>query len=142
MSTPNTYTRSGACRPGGGNATQNVAFAWADASPGELTALQRWAGGRLLLLVFGDVPSAMATRLRALSMQADLRCVQVLAATGKTAVREHVRDIHGHLRATCEIKTKSHAWALLRPDSYIAASGERLDASLLQALAAAMGTEK
>lgn len=141
MSTPNTYTRSGACRPGGGNATQNVALAWADGSPGELTELLRWAGGRLLLLVFGDMSPATATRLRALSMQADLRCVQVVAAEGKAIALalEHVRDIHGHLRATCQIKVKGQSWALLRPDSYIAASGGRLDASLVQALAATMG---
>ncbi|MCY1165766.1 3-(3-hydroxy-phenyl)propionate/3-hydroxycinnamic acid hydroxylase [compost metagenome] len=139
MSTPNTYTRSGACRPGGGNATQNVAFAWADGSQGELTKLLRWAGGRLLLLVFGDVPPATAKRLRALSVQADVRCVQVVAADGKATALEHVRDIQGHLRATCQIQAKGPAWALLRPDSYVAASGEHLDASLLQALAATMG---
>ena len=139
MSTPNTYTRSDACRPGGGNATQNVAFAWADGSQGELTELLRWAGGRLLLLVFGDVPTATAKRLRALSVQADVRCVQVVAADGKATALEHVRDIHSHLRATCQIQAKGPAWALLRPDSYVAASGERLDASLLQALAATMG---
>lgn len=139
MSTPNTYTRSDACRAGGGSATQNVAFAWVDGSPGELTTLLRWAGGRLLLLVFGDLSPATAKRLRALSAQTDVRCVQVVAADGKATALEHVRDIHGHLRATCQIKTKGPAWALLRPDSYITASGERLDASLLQALAATMG---
>ena len=138
MSTPNSYTRSGACGPGGGRATQNVALSWPDGSQGELMDLLRWAGGRLLLLVFGDVSAAAAARLRALSEQADVRCVQVIAPDDRAAAREHVIDPDGHVQATCHVF--GHAWALLRPDSYVAATGESMDASLVHALATALGT--
>ena len=142
MSTPNTYTRSGVCGPAGGRATQNVAFSWADGSPGELLDLLKWAHGRLLLLVFGDLSAVATERLKALAGKTDLRCVQVLdpAGTAKTmpGAMEHVIDQQGHLQATCHVF--GHAWALLRPDSYIAATGEGIDTSLVQALATASGT--
>ncbi len=138
MSTPNTYTRSDACSATGGRATQNVAFSWADGSHGELIDLMRWSGGRLLLLIFGDLSASGAARLQALGQQGDLRCVQVVAAGDDAAAEEHVIDSHGHLQATCRVF--GHAWALVRPDGYLAATGESLDASLSQALAAAMGS--
>ena len=43
----------------------------------------------------------------------------------------------GHLQATCHVF--GHAWALLRPDGYLVATGESLDGSLLHALTAALG---
>ncbi len=137
MSSPTPYTRSSACLATGGLATQNVALLWPDGSPGELMDLLTWAQGRLLLLVFGDVSPAAAARLQALSVQADLRCVQVIAPGDKAAAREHVMDPHGHLQATCHVF--GHAWSLLRPDSYVAATGESIDASLVHALAVAIG---
>ena len=140
MSTPNRYTRSGACGPSGGQATQNVGFAWADGSPGELTDLLRWAGGRLLLLVFGALPASSLAKLRALAAKADLRCVQVIGPGDAPAVLEHVLDAQGQLRKTCQAGEQTPAgWALLRPDSYIAASGLHLDAALDQALCASLG---
>jgi 3-(3-hydroxy-phenyl)propionate hydroxylase len=138
MSTPNNYTRSSACEPSGGMATQNVALTWANGSQGELLDLFKWAGGRLLLLIFGDLSSAAAARLRALSLQTDLRCVQVIAPGDRAVALEHVLDQHGHLQATCHVF--GHAWALLRPDSYVAATGESIDASLVHALSCALGT--
>jgi 3-(3-hydroxy-phenyl)propionate hydroxylase len=138
MSTPNTYTRSGACGPTGGRATQNVTLDWPDGSRGELLDLLKWAGGRLLLLVFGDLSAEAAARLGSLSMQADLRCVQVIAPGERATATEHVIDPQGHLQATCHVF--GHAWALLRPDSYVAATGESMDASLVHALSMALGT--
>ncbi|WP_309682867.1 FAD-dependent monooxygenase [Polaromonas sp.] len=138
MSTPNTYTHSSACGPSGGRATQNVALAWPDGSRGELMDLLTWADGRLLLLIFGDLSPAAAARLRALSARADLRCVQEIAHGEAAAGVEHVVDPHGHLQASCHVF--GHAWALLRPDGYVAATGESIDASLVNALALAMGT--
>ncbi len=139
MSTPNTYTRSPACDKTGGMATQNVGFLWANGQPGELIDLLRWAGGRLLLLVFGDLPPAAARRLQALAVPARLCCVQVLAPGENASAVEHVRDPRGDLQATCHVF--GHAWALLRPDSYVAATGESVDASLVRALAMALGLQ-
>jgi 3-(3-hydroxy-phenyl)propionate hydroxylase len=137
MSTPNTYTRSGVCEPTGGRATQNVEFAWPDGSRGELIELMKWAGARLLLLVFGDLTQAAAERLQAVATEADLRCVQVITPGGSATAREHVIDSQGHLQATCHVF--GHAWALLRPDGYLAATGESVDASLSHALTTALG---
>jgi 3-(3-hydroxy-phenyl)propionate hydroxylase len=137
MSTPNHYTRSVVCGPAGGRATQNVGFIWADGSPGELLDLLAWAQGRLLLLVFGDVSGAALARLAALSQEADVRCVQVLGPDERAAAVEHVIDKEGHLQTTCHVF--GHAWALLRPDGHVAATGESVDASVVHAVAAAMG---
>jgi 3-(3-hydroxy-phenyl)propionate hydroxylase len=137
MSTPNTYTRSEVCEKAGGRATQNVALTWPDGSRGELIELMRWAGPRLLLLVFGDLTKSGAERLRSLSVQSDLRCVQVITPGGKASAQEHVIDSAGHLEATCHVF--GHAWALLRPDGYLAATGESVDASLQHAVTIALG---
>ncbi|OZA98500.1 MAG: FAD-binding monooxygenase, partial [Polaromonas sp. 39-63-203] len=137
MSTPNTYAHSSVCGPSGGRATQNVAFNWTDGSAGALIDLMHWAGGRLLVLVFGDLGAPAIQRLRELSAAEDIRCVQVIAPGGHAAMLEHVIDTHGHLQATCHVF--GHAWAVLRPDGYLAASGESIDASLARALATALG---
>ena len=74
-----------------------------------------------------------------------MRCVQVLATGEQPGAVEHVRDAHGHLRATCQTDDApmntpmNAAWVLLRPDSYIAATGKSIDATLAQAAAAALG---
>ena len=144
MSAPNIYTRSAACvagSAGSGLATQNTPFVWADGSPGTLGELLGWAQGRLLLLVFGAFSPAttdIAARLQALAAATPgLRCVQVLAKGERADAMEHIRDTDGHVRATCH--AASAGWALLRPDSYIAATGQHIDATLEQAIAAALG---
>jgi 3-(3-hydroxy-phenyl)propionate hydroxylase len=136
MSVPNSYTASDICQSEGGRATQNVALAWADGSGGDLMDLLRWAGGRLLLLVFAPLPPQAVARLRALCLARDMRCVQVIAAGAQAGVREQVSDPQGQLRATCQ--APALGWALLRPDSYIAATGLAIDASLTQAAALAL----
>ena len=138
MSTPSHYTRSGACAASGGRATQNVGFTWAGGGPGELLDLLGWAHGRLLLLAFGDVSATALARLAALSAEAGIRCVQVVSLGEKAAAVEHVIDDQGHLQATCHVF--GHAWALLRPDGHVAATGESVDATLVHAVATALGT--
>ena len=142
MSAPNIYTRSAACvasSAGSGLATQNTPFVWADSSPGTLGELLGWAQGRLLLLlVFGEFPLSTAAWLQALTTTTPgLRCVQVLGKGERADAMEHIRDADGHVRATCH--ATSAGWALVRPDSYLAATGQHIDATLAQAIAAALG---
>ncbi|WP_372826202.1 FAD-dependent monooxygenase [Polaromonas sp.] len=143
MSVPNTYSRSAVCDKTGGMATQNVSFSWANGQPGELVDLLSWAGGQLLLLVFGALPASAASRLRELAGQSGLRCVQVLAPGEQPQAREHVIDRRGHLRATCCVAAATAGgWALLRPDSYVAATGQRLDSGLVRAVSVAIGLQE
>ncbi len=137
MAVANSYTRSGICERSGGLSVQNVAFAWADGSRGVVNDLLLWADGRLLLLVFGDISGTVAQRLAALTSAAPLRAVQVLSPETRPAAREHLRDPQGHLQGACHVF--GHAWALLRPDGYLAASGESVDAQLVHALRRALG---
>ena len=137
MAIANPYTRSPACATHAGQSVQNVAFEWADGSAGVVNDLLRWAGGRLLLLLFEAPGRAALQHLQALAGAAPLRCVQVLAQGDRAAAREHVRDPQGHLRGACHVA--GHAWALLRPDSYVAATGADIDSELVQAVATALG---
>ena len=133
MSTPNAYSNSSVCGPAGGRALQNVALRWADGSAGDLADLLRWAQGRLLLLVFGALTIDMRRQVWQLMTQTDLRCVQVVYEASLADAVEHVIDPAGHL-SSC---VGNAAWALVRPDSYIAATGDRFDAALTQASLAA-----
>jgi len=137
MAIANPYTRSSACEPAGGQSVQNVGFLWADGSRGTVNDLLQWADGRLLLLLFGEASPHGLARLRDLAETAPLRCVQVAGADDRVAAREHVRDPLGHLQGACHVF--GHAWALLRPDSYVAATGESIDATLVHALGKALG---
>jgi 3-(3-hydroxy-phenyl)propionate hydroxylase len=137
MAIANPYTRSGACAVGGGQPVQNTLFQWADGSEGHVNDLLRWAGGRLLLLLFGDIGAGCMERVRALVESAPLSCVQVLDMDGTPDAAEYVRDPHGHLQAACHVF--GHAWALVRPDAYVAATGETVDASLIEAVGKALG---
>jgi 3-(3-hydroxy-phenyl)propionate hydroxylase len=137
MAIANPYTRSSACDATGGQSVQNVTFLWPDGSSGTLNDLLGWAGGRLLLLVFGDAGAQCLERLRALGETAPVRSVQVLDADERAAVIEHVRDPRGHLQGACHVF--GHAWALIRPDSYVAATGESVDSTLIHAVTKAIG---
>jgi len=101
--------------------------------------LLEWADGDLLVLVFGDISAAAGQRLRQLASQAPIRCVQVMGADGRAQAREHVRDPQGHLQGACHVF--GHAWALVRPDGYLAATGESVDADLIQAIEQALGLQ-
>lgn len=137
MAIANPYTRSSACDASGGQSVQNVAFEWPDGSPGRVNDLLRWADGRLLVLVFGSVAPAALGRLRALGETAPVCCVQVLGPDDRPGALEHVRDPKGHLQGACHVF--GHAWALVRPDSYVAATGETVDAALVHAIGQALG---
>lgn len=137
MAVANPYTRSGACDATGGQSVQNVSFKWADGSPGQVNELLRWADGRLLVLLFGQATAATLQRLRSLAATASVRCVQVIGPKDQPGAIEYVRDPQGHLKGACHVY--GHAWALVRPDSYVAATGETVDAELVHAISRALG---
>lgn len=139
MAIANPYTASSACEPGGGQSVQNVAFEWAPGRHGVVNDLLRWADGNLLLLVFGGLPPAALRRLRDVAASAPVRVVQVVGPDERPAAREHVRDPQGHLQGACHVF--GHAWALVRPDSYVAATGENIDAALVHAIGRALGAQ-
>lgn len=137
MAIANPYTRSGACDAGGGQSVQNVSFQWADGSAGTVNDLLQWADGRLLVLLFGSASRSDLRHLQALAQAAPLLCVQVVGQGDTPAAREHVLDPKGHLRGACHVF--GHTWALVRPDSYVAATGQDVDASLVRAVSRALG---
>jgi len=139
MSSPNTYSRSLVCDKTGGTATQNVSFRWADGQPGELIDLLCWADGRLLLLVFGELAPGVAKRLQTLTAQTGICCVQVAAPRQMPQALEHVVDHGGRLQATCG--AEATGWTLIRPDSYVACRGGRIDGRLVRAISRALGLE-
>ena len=136
MAVANNYSRSGICERGGGLSVQNVAFAWPDGSRGVVNDLLSWADGRLLVLVFADISAQCAQRLAQLTSSAPVRAVQVLPPGARPTALEHLRDPQGHLQGACHVF--GHAWALLRPDGYLAASGETVDARLVHAVQTAL----
>jgi 3-(3-hydroxy-phenyl)propionate hydroxylase len=138
MAVANPYTRSSACESTGGLSVQNVAFEWPDGSRGTVNDLLRWADGRLLVLVFGTAGAQSLERLAGLARMAPVRAVQVLGPDDSPGAAEWIRDPQGHLQGACHVF--GHAWALLRPDSYVAATGESVDASLVHAVGKALGT--
>ncbi len=159
MAVANNYTRSGICHRTGGVSVQNVVFEWADGTAGTVNALLNWANSGLLLLVFGPLATTDLQRLRQLSRHAPVRCVQVLAGgrgqarqtqARQSLAREHVLDPQGVLASACHLPTSSPAaagkpaqsrlvWALIRPDGYLAAYGEKLGGALVQAVGQALG---
>jgi 3-(3-hydroxy-phenyl)propionate hydroxylase len=145
MAIANPYRRSSACTyatahsasSGAGQSVQNVRFDWADGTHGCVNDLLGWADGDLVVLVFGDLSGAALQRLRRLCLDAPVRSVQVLGAQGTPQAVEHLRDPQGHLQGACHVF--GHAWALLRPDGYLAATGESIDASLVAAIERSLG---
>jgi 3-(3-hydroxy-phenyl)propionate hydroxylase len=137
MAIANPYTRSSACGASGGHPVQNVSFQWADGSKGTVNDLLQWVDGRLLLLLFGGLGRDTPPQLRALSQAAPVCCVQVLPGDEPANAVEHLRDPLGHLQGACQVFGRG--WALVRPDSYVVACGERIDGALVRAVARAMG---
>ena len=136
MAVANSYTHSRICARSGGLSVQNVSFRWADGSVGCVNDLLRWADGRLLLLVFGSLPEQACARLAHLTTATALRAVQVLGSDAPAQARETVRDPLGHLQGACHVF--GHAWALVRPDAYLAATGEAVDGALVAAVEQAL----
>ncbi len=136
MAVANSYTHSSVCARSGGLSVQNVSFRWADGSTGCVNNLLHWAGGRLLLLVFGALPPQACNRLAQLTAGTPLRAVQVLGPDAPAHSRETIRDPLGHLQGACHVF--GHAWALVRPDAYLAATGEAVDGALVGAVERAL----
>lgn len=137
MAIANPYTQSSVCDSTGGLPVQNVNLQWADGTAGTVNDLLQWADGQLLVLAFGRLGPDGLKRLTALGRTAPVRCVQVLDAQTRAQAAEHVRDPQGHLQGACHVF--GHAWALVRPDGYVAATGESIDAALVHAIARALG---
>jgi 3-(3-hydroxy-phenyl)propionate hydroxylase len=137
MAVANSYTRSSVCDRSGGLSVQNVSFRWADGTAGQVNELLSWAAGDLLVLVFGDLSADALQRLRKLNAHAPLRCVQVLGPDARGSALEQIVDPQGHLQGACHVF--GHAWALIRPDAYLAATGESVDTGLIHAVQHALG---
>lgn len=137
MAIANPYSESSVCEPTGGLPVQNVSFGWANGKAGTVNDLLGWANGRLMLLAFGELDATDIGRLCALASQAPIVAVQVLGAKDRPQAHEHVRDPHGTLRDACHVH--GHRWALVRPDSYIAATGEDIDSDVVNAITRALG---
>jgi len=136
MAEANTYSRSAACAAGGVS-VQNVSFKWSKNRVGQLSELIDWADAHLLLLVFGAIQPHELARLRQLTQSTPmLRAVQVTQPGLSATAREHVIDHLGHLRSACHAHDKR--WALLRPDSYLAATGVGIDGDLVHRLSQAL----
>lgn len=145
MAVANPYTGSGACSYAPGSAAglsvQNVRFTWANGGAGTVNRLLDWAAGDLMLLVFGAPAPAALQRVRRLCADAPLRAVQVVPAKGRALCLEHVNDPQGHLQSACQLgdKAPGEAWALVRPDGYLAATGGSIDGQLVAALERSLG---
>ena len=100
------------------------------------------------LLLAGD-GADFALRVRRTGMAAQAACTQrwcrrILRALGVVVdahatpqAREHVRDPLGHLQGACHVF--GHAWAIVRPDGYLSATGEAVDAQLVKSIEHALG---
>ena len=141
MAVANPYSRSAACTyaPGSaaGQSVQNVTFAWANGRPGRVNDLLNWAQGDLLVLAFGEWTAASLQRLRLLCQVAPVRSVQVVAGRAQAQAHEHVRDPKGHLQGACQVT--GPAWALVRPDGYLAATGTSINGTLVAAVERSLG---
>jgi 3-(3-hydroxy-phenyl)propionate hydroxylase len=137
MAVANSYTRSSICTENGGVSLQNVGFQWRKGKTGVVNDLLNWAQGRLVLLVFGTQTKAGLARLKTLTEGTPLRCVQVLDKAAQPQAREHVIDASNRLRSACQLQAEG--WALVRPDGYLAAHGNRVDGGLVEAVANTLG---
>jgi 3-(3-hydroxy-phenyl)propionate hydroxylase len=111
------------------HSVQNVAFQWADGSAGRLNQLLQWAQGCPLLLLWGAqaLPTAAMRQLASLSSAGQVRIVAVSSSASHGLFLECIRDSGNLLAQACAVSAPSRAqttpWALIRPDSYLAARG-------------------
>jgi 3-(3-hydroxy-phenyl)propionate hydroxylase len=131
MAVANPYSRSPLTAPdlAQSHSVQNVRFEWANSSTGRLNQLLQWAQGLPLLLVWQHALNAQAFKaLQQIAKDKQLRIVLV-AATRAQAARspacETIIDTSEQLSAACGF-TQTAGWALIRPDSYLAARSSAL----------------
>ncbi len=139
MAVANPYSRSPITSPelAQSHSVQNVSFKWVNGSRGRLNQLLQWAGGLPLLVLWADDASAaLLQTARQLSNDGQLRAVAV-SCKAHGAWREQILDAPGKLLNACGAQG-STAWALIRPDGYLAARGQSA-ATLQKALLALQG---
>lgn len=137
MAEANPYTRSSVCTYNHqlvGKSVQNVAFQWRNGTAGCLNDLLRWTNGNLLLLWFANLPQATATKLQQVATASGVHVVQVVTSASHAQAKEAVVDNKAKLHKACG----QQPWALVRPDSYLAATGTSANAQLLKAIATAL----
>lgn len=156
MAVANPYTRSPLSAPDRrhSHSVPNVAFRWMDGSAGQLNDLLRWALGSCVLLVWGDdrgdLLAASVRKLQSLAAIAGVRIVQVCVQRAQVLAVEAVLDDTLALARACaadgrgssaeKLSSSVCRWALIRPDSYLAAQGLAIDGTLIHSLARLAGT--
>lgn len=128
MAVANPYSRSPITSPDlpHSHSVQNVSFQWADDSSGRLNQLLLWASGLPLLLLWVDTPApaSLMQAARNLAKAGQLRVVAVSRfGAAQHAWREQITDRNALLAQACGADAGT-AWALIRPDSYLAARGQ------------------
>ncbi len=135
MAVANPYSRSPISAPelAQSHSVQNVSFQWADGSTGQLNQLLQWAKAWPLLLVWADSLAGGASRQQWLRSGWHLHARIVWVQTKASAIplRETIVDKPLRLAHACGLS--GTGWALIRPDSYLAARGERYCAAQLEA---------
>ena len=117
MAVANRYTRSPACGAGGGVSVQNVALRRSDGSVCVLNDLVPRDGPQVLLLCLFGAGSEPAPELAQRLAPYPVHCISVVdRPPGQIIDAEH------SLRRAC-LLPPGPAWALMRPDSYLAAAG-------------------
>ncbi len=152
MAVANSYHFSSICTTSngrkGGVSLQNIAFEVAvtprQTNTAVLNDLLTWADGRLLVLAFGPLSRNALQHLRQITQWAPVRCVQVVNRRAEAQAREHIIDRNarasGQLRRATGVPPEaSAAWALVRPDAYVAATGEGINGSLIRAIQTSLG---
>jgi 3-(3-hydroxy-phenyl)propionate hydroxylase len=144
MAVANPYSRSPITSPelAQSHSVQNVGFKWADGSGGQLNQLLQWAGSLPLLLLWADTPppAALLQAARSMAKNGQLRVVAVSRSGAvKHAWREQITDREARLAQACGADENT-AWALIRPDSYLAARGQST-AALRKTLLALQGAK-
>ncbi len=120
------------------HSVQNVSFQWADGSAGRLNLLLQWAGGLPLLFLWPNASLATVKAAQRLAAAGQLRAVAVRANhTAHSCWREYIVDAPNRIQLSCSAAAHE-GWALIRPDSYLAARG-RNSAELRRALATFQG---
>lgn len=142
MSCPSVYTASPTLAPEGGRSVQNVRLRWLDGSAADLMALSAWASSALLIFLFGRPGAAIepgAARLADLSARYPVRFVCVVAHSGQAWARETVVDAAGALAR--QVGAARGAFAIIRPDAYLAARGAATPQEIEAAIRVVLGWE-